>query len=144
MKRRCVMLMLCGTLLLSGCSGESKQAEANSESVVIPVLEVPEQSKLPHSEISDIPEIEEFSALLQTLADELGIDDVKTLTYLSCKNADDGVNCSFAFPYKDSEAYAKFGYDGDSWLAVWVIDSKTADVYWVGDGMEEYLPPYAK
>lgn len=136
------ILML--SLSLAGCSGEKPETDAESEaasSAVIPTLEIVENSGLKSGAIEDIPDIEGFAELLQGIAAEMGIEPIETLTYIDCREADGGTNCKFTFPYGDGEAYAYFGYDGEKWLAAWVIDAKEIKVYWIGDGMESTLPP---
>lgn len=140
MKRIFITLSICFSLLfLSGCSGEN-----NTEvSVSVPVLQVDEQSALKSDSISDIPNIEGFAVALHEIAVELCIDDVQTLTYISLSESDGFYRCNFTFPYNDTEAYSLFGYDGESWSPIWIIDSRTAKVYWLANGMDECLPPYA-
>lgn len=135
------------SISLAGCSSEKPETDIESEaesSAVIPTLEVVENSALESDAIEDIPDIEGFSELLQVVAAKMEIAPVKTLTYINCNEVDGGISCNFSFPYGDGEAYAYFGYDGEKWLAAWVLDSKRPEVYWVAEGMEEYLPPAYK
>ena len=99
------------------------------------------------------------------------IQPIETLTYIDCSEADGGTSCKFTFPYGEGEAYAYFGYDGEQWIAAWVIDAKFPAfprsirqtirtyiklqqlsifsyhvsfpffAYWIGHGLESTLPP---
>lgn len=132
------------SISLAGCSGEKPEVKSESASALIPTLEAVENSALKSDTIEDIPDIEGFAELLQVVAAKMGIEPIETLTYIDCNEVDGGTSCNFTFPYGDSEAYAYFGYDGEKWLAAWVLDAKRLEVYWVADGMEEYLPPTYK
>lgn len=131
------------SISLAGCSGEKSESESKS-AVLIPSLEAAENSALKSDAIEDIPDIEGFAKLLQVVADKMEIAPIETITYIDCNEVDGGTSCNFTFPYGDSEAYAYFGYDGEKWLAAWVLDAKRPEVYWVADGMEQYLPPTYK
>lgn len=141
------ILFMC--VSLAGCSGgkpevESESASESKTAAVIPTLEAVESSKLKSDAIEDIPDIEGFTEMLQGIAAEMGMQPIETLTYIDCDESDGGTSCKFTFPYGNGEAYAYFGYDGEQWIAAWVIDAKRPEVYWVADGMEEYLPPMYK
>lgn len=138
------ILMMC--VSLAGCSVGKPETESESASepktaAVIPSLEAVESSMLKSDAIEDIPDIEGFSEVLQGIAAEMEMQSVETLTYIDCDESGGGTSCKFTFPYGDGEAYAYFGYDGEKWIAAWVIDAKKAKVYWIGDGMESTLPP---
>ena len=138
------ILIMC--VSLAGCSGgkpetESESASESKTAAVIPSLEAVESSMLKSDAIEDIPDIEGFAELLQGIAVEMEIQPIETLTYIDCSEADGGTSCKFTFPYGEGEAYAYFGYDGEQWIAAWVIDAKKVKVYWIGDGMESTLPP---
>ncbi len=138
------ILFMC--VSLAGCSGGKSETESESASepktaAVIPSLEAVESSKLKSDTIEDIPDIEGFAEVLQGIAAEMGLQPIETLTYIDCDEADGGTSCKFTFPYGDGEAYAYFGYDGEQWIAAWIIDAKKVSVYWIGDGMESTLPP---
>lgn len=140
MKRSFIALLVCCSLLsFSGCSGEN----SSDASVSIPTLQVDERSALKSAEVSDIPNIDGFSIALHEIAIELGMDNIQTLTYISLSESDGSCVCNFSFPYNDTEAYSCFVYTDESWTPVWIIDSRTAKVYWLADGMDECLPPYA-
>ena len=136
------ILIMC--VSLAGCSGDKSEIESES-AAVIPTLKAAENSALKSDAIKDIPDIERFAELLQDIATEMGIQPIETLTYINCNETDGITGCSFTFPFDDdSEAYAYFGYDGKQWIAVWVVDTKSPKIYWVAEGMEEYLPPIYK
>lgn len=144
-----VALTMC--ISLAGCSGSKPETESDSASesktaAVIPTLKAVESSKLKSDAIEDIPDIEGFAEVLQGIAAEMEMQSVETLTYLKADYHEDtgGTTCMFSFPYENGEAYALFGYYNEEWFAAWVIDAKEATVYWVGEGMEEYLPPAYK
>lgn len=138
-----LILMLC--VSLAGCSGEKPEMVSEpTSSAVIPSLEAVESSALKSGTIEDIPDIDGFAEVLQGVAAEMGIEPIETLTYIDCSDADGGTICKFTFPYEDGEAYAYFGYDGEKWLAAWVVDAKEIKVYWLGDGMESVLPSIYK
>lgn len=138
-----VILLL--SISLAGCSGGKPETESDfASSAVIPSLEALESSALKSGAIEDIPDIEGFSEVLQGVAAEMGIEPIETLTYIDCDDVDGGTRCAFMFPYGGGSALAYFGYNGEKWLAAYVVDSKEIKVYWLGDGMENLLPPQYK
>ncbi len=133
-----IAIALLSFTLLSGCGAKP------GDTVSLPPLEISESEKLPYNEWEDLPCTNSLACELQNLAAELEMDSISAVTYLRYDEGDkeDGENdeCTLTFDYNGVLVMGKLEFVGEKWCAMYVLDGKTAKVYWANPEYKDILP----
>ena len=133
-------IVLLSFALLSGCGAKP------GDTVSLPPLEISESEKLPYNEWEDLPHTDSLASELHNLAAELEMDSISAGTYLRYSEGDkeDGENdeCTLSFDYKGTLAFGKLILIGEDWHTVFIMDAKTAELYFSSPEYEDLIPFY--
>ena len=106
-------------------------------------MEISDSEKLPYNEWEDIPYADSLAAELQSVAADLNVAPIETITYLrydKAKDEDETDICSLSFIYKEALAFGRFCLIEEKWCAMYIIDAKTAETYWASSEYEGEYP----